>query len=73
MAQIILSTKQKQIGGMDSRLVVASGGEGEGVEWMGSWGLVAKNCNIWSGGEMGSYCTAQGTVCEWVTLLYNRN
>ena len=22
---------------------------------------------------MGSYCTAQGTVCDWVNLLYNRN
>lgn len=22
---------------------------------------------------MGCYCTAQGTVCDWVNLLYNRN
>ena len=27
------------------------------LEWMGN----------------GAYCTAQGTVCDWVTLLYNRN
>ena len=30
------------------------------------------NCYIWNGWAMGSYCTAQGNVCDWVTLLYNR-
>ena len=30
------------------------------------------NCYIWNGQAMGSYCTAQGNVCDWVTLLYNR-
>ena len=35
-------------------------------------GLKDTNCYIWNGWAMGSYCTAQGTVCDWVTLLYNR-
>ena len=30
------------------------------------------NCYIWNGLAMGSYCTAQRNVCDWVTLLYNR-
>ena len=35
MAQMILSTKQKQIMDMESRLVFA-GGRGKGMGWMGS-------------------------------------
>ena len=27
---------------------------------------------VWNGWAMGSYCTAQGNVWDWVTLLYNR-
>ena len=42
MAQMILSTKQKQIMDMESRLVVANG-RGEGVGWTGSLGLVDAN------------------------------
>ena len=30
------------------------------------------NCYFWNGWAMGPYCTAQGNVCDWVTLLYNR-
>ena len=29
-------------------------------------------CGIWNGWAMGSYCRAQGNVCDWVTLLYSR-
>ena len=47
--------------------------KGEGVGWMGSLGLVAANCYIWSGWAMVSYCTAQGIACDLVTLLYDRN
>ena len=36
------------------------------------WGLRDANCYIWNGWAMGPYCTAQGNVCDWVTLLYNR-
>ena len=31
------------------------------------------NCYIWNGWAMGCYCTAQGTVSDWVILLYNRH
>ena len=45
MAQMILSTKQKQITDMESRPGVARG-EGEGVGWMGSLGLINANYDI---------------------------
>ena len=45
-----------------------SQGKGEEVEWMGSLQFY-----IWNGWVVGPYYTAQGTVCDWVTLLYNRN
>ena len=31
--------------------------------------LLDENSYICNGWEMGSYCTAQGNVCEWVTFL----
>ena len=47
MAQMNLSTKKKLMD-LENRLVVAKG-EGEGVGWSGSLGLIdAKYC-IWSG------------------------
>ena len=46
MAQMILSTKQKQNMDMESRLVVA-GDMGEGVGWTINLGLVDANCYIW--------------------------
>ena len=46
-----------------------------GVEgWGGSrrnghfGGLGDVNCYIWNGWAIGSYRTAQGNVCDWVTL-----
>ena len=30
------------------------------------------NCCIWNGWAMGSFCVAQGNVCDGVTLSYNR-
>ena len=45
----------------------------QGVGWMGIlgvWGDV--NSYIWNGWVMGPYCTAQGNVYDWVTLLYSR-
>ena len=47
MAQMILSTKQKQI---------------TDTEKDRDFGLVDANCCIWDGWAMGSYCIAQGTV-----------
>ena len=70
MAQMILSTKQKQIMAKESRLVVP---RREGVEWTGDLGFGDANDCIWNGWAMGPYCTAQGTVSDWVTLRYNRN
>ena len=49
------------------------GGTGEGEAWMGSSEFSDANCYVWNGWAMGPYCMAQGTVCDWVTLLYNRN
>ena len=69
-AMMILSTKQKDIMAKESRPVVP--GEGGGG-LMGSSGLFDANCCIWNGWAMGPYCTVQGTLCDWVTLLYNRN
>ena len=42
----------------------------EGVGWTGSLGLMDA---IWNGWALQSYWTAQGTVYDWVTLLYMRN
>ena len=40
---------------------------------MGSLWLVDANYNIWNGRAMRSFCTAQRTLCDWVTLLCNKN
>ena len=55
-----------------SRLAVPQG-ERRGSGMDGDLGgFLNANCYIWIGWAMGSYCTAQGNVCDWVTLLYNR-
>ena len=54
---------------MEKRLLFARGSR-EGVGWTGSLGLVHANCYIWNGHAMGSYCTEQGIINDWVTLLY---
>ena len=46
-AQINLSTEKKLMD-LENRLLVAKG-EGEGVEWDGSLGLIDANYCIWSG------------------------
>ena len=50
MAQMILSTKQKQTMDMESRLMVAMG-EGEGVQWIRSLRLVDANVMFGMGGQ----------------------
>lgn len=71
MAQKILPTKQKEITAKESRLMVpGSKGGGEGMD--GQFGVLDANCYVWNGWATGPYCTAQETVCDWVTLLYNR-
>ena len=48
-------------------------GKEEGIGWMGILGVfLDANHYIWSGWAMRSYCTIQGNVCDWITLLYNR-
>mgnify|MGYP007008973174 FL=1 len=60
MAQMNLST-EKKIMDLENRLVVAKG-EGEGVGWIGSLGLIdADNC-LWNGQAMGSCCVALATL-----------
>ena len=71
MTQMIISTKQKQIIAKESRLVVARGEE-RGVKWLGVWGWWMQTLIFGMNGKK-SYCTAQGTVYDWVTLLYNGN
>ena len=67
-----MNKKQKQIMTKKSRLDVPKaerGGSGNGWAF---WVLFG--CNLlyleWMGNEI--YCTAQGNVCDWVTLLYKR-
>ena len=72
MAQMNSYTEQKQIMDLDNRLVVAREEVGRsGMD--GVLALVDTNCNIWNRWAMGSCCIAQGTVCDRITLLYNRN
>ena len=61
MAQMILSTKQKQTTAERADMWFP-GGKGEGVGWVG----IAR---FWYGWAMEMYCAAQETVCDWVTLL----
>ena len=57
MEQMILTTNLKEIRGMESKFWFP-GGQGEGVGWMGSFGLVDANCKIWNRWAMDSYYTA---------------
>ena len=44
---------------------------GSGVDWQ--FGVWDEKCYIWNGWSLRPYCTALGTVCDWINLLYNRN
>ena len=55
-----LST-EKKIMDLENRPVIAKG-EGEGVGWMGSLGLIDANYCLWNGLAMRSYCVALGTM-----------
>lgn len=71
MAQMGLSAKQKQCMAKESRLIYAGEG-GEGMGQTGSLEFGDGNCFILNAQAVGPYCTAKGTVCDWVTL-YDRN
>ena len=45
--------------------------EGSGIDGHFA-GFLDANCCIGNGWAMEPYWTAQGNVCDWVTLLYNR-
>ena len=60
MEQMNLST-EKKIMDLEKRLVVAKG-EGEGVGWIGSLGLIDAYCCLQDGLAMGSHCVALGTL-----------
>ena len=64
--------KQKEITAKESRLMVPGGGVG-GRGRDRQFGFLKANCYLWNGWAMGPYCTAQGIVCDQVTLLYNIN
>ena len=69
MTQIILSANRNRSWPGKADLAWFSGvGVGVGG-WMGSSGFGEANGYIWNGGAMGPYCTSQGPVCDWVTLL----
>ena len=59
-----LST-EKKIMDLENRLVVAKG-EGEGVEWIGSLGLMDANYCFWYGLAMRSSCVALRTVSSYL-------
>ena len=60
MAQMNLSIEKKLMD-LENRLVVAKG-EGEGVGWWGSLGLMDVNCCLWNDLAMRSCCVALGTM-----------
>ena len=60
MAQMNLSSVKKTMD-LENRLVVAKG-EGEGVGWTGSLGLIDENYFLWNGLAMRSCCVALGTM-----------
>ena len=65
-----LST-EKKIMDLENRLVVAKG-EGEGVEWLGSLGLIDANYCFWNGSAMRSCCVALGTMSshlQWSMIM----
>ena len=69
MAQRNFST-EKKIMDLENRLVVAKG-EGEGVGWIGSLGLIDTNYCLWNGLAMRSCCVALGTMSShlWWSLI----
>ena len=69
MAQAIISTKQKLITDMEIRLVVA-GGEARRWDGWGVWGWWMQTFGM--DGRWAS-TVQHRKLCDWVTLLYNRN
>ena len=62
MAQMNLSTEQKQTHRLGEKTCGCQGGEGKRVGWTGNLGLVHENYYISNRYVMRSYCIAQGTI-----------
>ena len=62
MAQMNLSTEKKLMD-LENRLEIAKG-EGKGVGWIGSLGLIDANYCLWNGLAMRSCCVALGTMSD---------
>ena len=56
---------EKKIMDLENRLVVAKG-EGEGVGWMGSLGLIDADYCLWNGLAMRSCCVALRTMSRYL-------
>ena len=62
---------EKKIMDLQNRLVVAKG-EGEGVGWLGSLGLIDTNYCLWNELAMRSCCVALGTMSshlQWGMIM----
>ena len=71
MAQINLSTKQKDTHG-DQTYGCQGGGLVLGEEgWSGSLGLVDINYHIWNGYTTRSHCISQGTIIQSPGINHN--
>ena len=71
MAKMIPSTKQKEITAKKSRLVVARG-EGGGRGMDGDFGVGECKLTFGIDGQWG-LTVQHRELCNWVTLLHNRN
>ena len=58
-------SKEKKIMDLENRLVVAKG-EGEGVGWIGSLGLIDANYCFWNGLTMRSCCVTLTTMSRYL-------
>ena len=56
-----MNLSTEKIMDLENRLVVAKG-EGEGIGWLESLGLIDANCCLWNGLAMRSCCVALGTM-----------
>ena len=75
MEQMILSKNNKKTNKQQRQKSIAGVPKGErrGSGMDGHFGdLGDANCYGWNGWAVGPYCTAQGNVCDWVTLLCSR-
>ena len=71
MAQMILSKKTRNDQGQGEE-TCDPWWEEEGSGMDGQQGFWMQTVVFGMGWAVGPYCTARGSVCDWVTFLYNR-